>query len=214
MKKMLVVLGVLAVFSLTLTPVYPLENSTWGLIKATFSESPNIVSGDFQLLTHSAFQSVLAKPVLDEKVSKLIKAGKGGKVKLDLKWVKMEVRIKKNALERDMKLALYVEQDDDGVPCLFVEGSEHQACDPSATLKIKFKVSLADGLDPNSLTLMHQINRGDGWDMVGGFKTKVGHVDKKNGTAEVEAEMKLHGFSKYTAELVDGFSRYALAASR
>jgi len=79
MKRTIVVLAVLGVFLLVLTGAYALENSTWGRIKATFSESPSNASDDLQLLPGDAFQRVLAKPVFDEKVSKLITADEGGR---------------------------------------------------------------------------------------------------------------------------------------
>jgi len=199
MKRTIVVLGVLAVFLFTTFGAYALENNTWGRIKATFSESPSKASDDLQLLPGEVFQRVLAKPVLDEKVSKLITADKGGKVKLDLGWVKMEVKIKRGALEKDMTITLYVEKDK-GISWLVVEGSPDQTCTPPAKLKIEAEVLLS-GVDPGSITLVHQSEEGDDWKQVeADIKVK---VDKKEGTAKIKVKAEL---SK--------FSRYALAGSR
>ena len=80
---------------------------------------------------------------------------KGGKIKLDLGWVKIEVKIKKKALSGDMTLSLCVEEDEQGIPWFVAEGNPHQECDPPAKLKIKAKV-LCPQIDPSTLVVVHQ----------------------------------------------------------
>jgi len=116
-----------------------------------------------------------------------------------LKWAKMEVKIKKGALEKDMTITLSVEQDD-GIPWFVVAGSIHQTCDPPAELEIEAEVLLSE-IDPNTITLVHQIEKEDSWEQVDA--EIIVEVDEEEGTAEIEVE----------AELPE-FSRYALAGSR
>ena len=199
MRKMLVVLGVLALFSLTLTPAYALEGSTWGRIKATFSENPVEATDGIELLTYQAFPHALAKPGVVRPVSEFVRADRGGLIKLDVGWAKMKLSIEPGALSEDMSVTLSVEQID-GIPWFVVAGSIHQTCDPPAELEIEADVLLA-GTDLGTFTLVHQVEETDPWDLVPSEIEL--DVDEEEKIAELEIKA-------YLPE----FSRYALAASR
>ena len=222
MKKMLALLGVLAVFSLTLTPVYAAESSTWGRIKATFSENQDMTSDEFQLLPGEAFQDRAAKPVRGSKrvrdtgqTTKFIKAKRGGTLSLDTGRIKMKLAIQPGALAGNAAVAIYVRKGADGLPWFGVQALPHRTCTPPAKLTIEATIPLADL--PDNFALVHGINTGvrritygskdrtrkgaSSWEAAA-CRIKV-EEDKKAGTATV----------KITAYLPE-FSRYAMASSR
>ena len=199
MRKILVVLGILAVFSLTLTPIYAAESSTWGRVKATFSENPVEAAEGLQLLTYQAFPHALAKAVVVEPVSHFVKASTGGQIRLNAGWAKIKLGINPQALSEDMTVTLSVEQID-GIPWFVVAGSVHQTCDPPAVLNIVADISLS-GIDLSTFSLVHQVEETDPWDLVAAEIEL--DVDEEEKIAELEIKA-------YLPE----FSRYALAASR
>jgi hypothetical protein len=216
MRKMLVILGLLAVFSLTLTPVYALESSTWGRIKATFSENPVEAVDGLELFSAEAFPHSLAKRVvLPSSTIKFIRAARGGSLVLDNGWAKMSLDIQPGALEGNALVALYIRPDSDGVPWFGVQALPHRTCSPPAKLTIEATMPLA--YLPDNLVLVHGIDAGvlpvtygtedsalpvaSSWEEVP--SEIVVTVDKEAGTATL----------KVTSYLPE-FSRYALAASR
>ena len=198
MRTIIVVFGVLAAFLVVLTVAYGVDNATWGSIKANLEKSSEKAASDLQLLPYAAFRRISAKTT-GESTAETITASEGGKLQLPLGWLKMEVKIKRDALSADMMLTLAV-QDDQGIPWFVVNGSIDQTCDPPADLKIYAQVLLSQ-VDPNTLVLMHW-DEGGNVELVEGAKIIV-QVDEQQGTGDIHVQADLHKFS-----------RYALAGSR
>ena len=216
MRKMLVILGVLALFSLTLTPAYAAETSTWGRIKATFSENPVEAADGLELFSAEAFPPSLAKRVVRPlMVTKLIRAATGGSLALDSRRSKMSLDIQPGALEGDALVALYIRPDADGVPWFGVQALPHRTCNPPAKLTIEATIPLA--YLPDNLVLVHGVDAGV---LPVTYGNEVSTIEAASSWEEVPSEIIVTvdkeadtATLKVTSYLPE-FSRYALAASR
>ena len=173
MKRTIVVLGILAAFLLATFGAYAVENSTWGRIKATFSEPPSKASGD--LSSSSVPASRLAKDTWTWHAEKAI-GPEGGTLTTNL----TRLIVPPGALDEPINLTLdviaYAPVGLGGaINRTYQFGPCETVFNQPVTLELSFHDADLQGTDPNVLYMSYYDETTGTWEDLGGTVDVAGH---------------------------------------
>ena len=201
MKRSIVVFGVLVAFLFTLSGAYAVENSTWGRIKATFSESPSKTAGDLSSTQPQFLRRPhpLAKPAKGDEADEgesffyaeeLIGADEGGKLEVgDRQHGKSKLIVPGNALSEDKVLSMKVPKYGDLIARISeaVFGEHGTTFAKPAKVTLSYKGADLTDIDEEQLLAWYYNDETGEWECVGGT------VDVK----KKKVTFRIHHFSRY-----------------